>query len=177
MRIFKGIIYQRRLLSSGCKQQLDMQSLITAPSLIRKNKWYMYQEVVYVAIGNLAFCLALYLTGVHFRGELQHVGHVCGQKFKHQPIRTREIGDIRLQEELYANVQWLSVPLRDTFISSCLFIMWWNVNDVLFLISFHVITAWSNFSHYFFRTHTNRMIAQIRGTLQNNYSEKGLANS
>ena len=31
-------------------------------------------EVVYVTIGNLAFCLALYLTGVHFRGELQHVG-------------------------------------------------------------------------------------------------------
>ena len=65
----------------------------------------MYQEVVYVAIGNLAFCLALYLTEVHFRGELQHVGHDCGQKFKHRPIRTREIGDIRLQQELYANVQ------------------------------------------------------------------------
>ena len=31
-------------------------------------------EVVYVTIGNLAFCLALYLTGIHFRGELQHVG-------------------------------------------------------------------------------------------------------
>ena len=27
-------------------------------------------------IGNPAFCLALYLTGVHFRGELQHVGDV-----------------------------------------------------------------------------------------------------
>ena len=37
-------------------------------------------EAVYVTIGNLAFCLALYLTGVHFRGELQHVGHVDGQK-------------------------------------------------------------------------------------------------
>ena len=28
-----------------------------------------YTEVVYVIIGNLAFYLALYLTGVHFRGE------------------------------------------------------------------------------------------------------------
>ena len=31
-------------------------------------------------IGNPAFCLVLYLTGVHFRGELQHVGHVGLQK-------------------------------------------------------------------------------------------------
>ena len=39
-------------------------------------------EVVYVIIGNPAFCLALYLTGVHFRGELQHVGDVSEQKIK-----------------------------------------------------------------------------------------------
>ena len=39
-------------------------------------------EVVYVTIGNPAFCLALYLTGVHFRGELQHVGDVSEQKIK-----------------------------------------------------------------------------------------------
>ena len=32
-------------------------------------------EVVYVTIENPAFCLALYLTGVHFRGELQHFSH------------------------------------------------------------------------------------------------------
>ena len=31
-------------------------------------------------IGNLAFCLALYLTGAHFRDELHHVGHVGEQK-------------------------------------------------------------------------------------------------
>ena len=30
-------------------------------------------EVVYVTIGNPAFYLALYLTGVHFRSKLQHV--------------------------------------------------------------------------------------------------------
>ena len=30
-------------------------------------------EVVYLTIANPAFCLPLYLTGVHFRGKLQHV--------------------------------------------------------------------------------------------------------
>ena len=29
-----------------------------------------------MTIGNSAFCRDLYLTGVHFRGELQYVGHV-----------------------------------------------------------------------------------------------------
>ena len=38
------------------------------------------QEVVYVTTGNPVFCLALYLTVVHFQGELQHVGYVGGQK-------------------------------------------------------------------------------------------------
>ena len=37
-------------------------------------------EVMNVTIGNSAFCLALYLTGVHFGGELQHVGHVGERK-------------------------------------------------------------------------------------------------
>ena len=32
-------------------------------------------------IGNPAFSIALYLTGVHFRGKLQHVGDVNEQKF------------------------------------------------------------------------------------------------
>ena len=39
-------------------------------------------EVVYVTIGNPASGLALQLTGVHFRGELQHVGNVSEQKIK-----------------------------------------------------------------------------------------------
>ena len=54
------------------------------------------KEVVYVTIGNPAFCIALYLTGVHFRGELQHVGDVSEQQIKFRPIRTREIGGVRL---------------------------------------------------------------------------------
>ena len=57
-------------------------------------------EVVYVPIGNPAFCLALYVTGLHFRGKLQDGGHVGEQKIKCQPIRTREIGCPWLQKEL-----------------------------------------------------------------------------
>ena len=37
---------------------------------------------------NPGFCLVLYLTGVHFRVELQHAGHVSRQKIKCRPIRT-----------------------------------------------------------------------------------------
>ena len=51
--------------------------------------------------GNLAFCLALYLTGVDFRGELQHAGDVSEHKIKCRPIRTQEIGGAGLSEELY----------------------------------------------------------------------------
>ena len=53
-------------------------------------------KVVYVTIGISTFCLALYLTGVHFRGEIQHVSDVSGQKIKCEPIRTWEIGGARL---------------------------------------------------------------------------------
>ena len=49
-----------------------------------------------MTIGIPAFYLALYLTGVHFRGELQHVGHVGEIKLKCREIRTREIASVRL---------------------------------------------------------------------------------
>ena len=39
-----------------------------------------YQEGVYVTTGNAAFCLTLYLTGVHFRGELHLTGDVMSEK-------------------------------------------------------------------------------------------------
>ena len=54
-----------------------------------------------MTIENLAFCLTLYLTDIHFRGKLQHVGDVSEQKIECRPIRTREIGGARLSEELY----------------------------------------------------------------------------
>ena len=65
-----------------------------------------------MTVGNLAFCLALYLTGVHFQGELQHVGHVCKQKIKCQPIKTRKMAGVRLQDELYAKDPNKAIPRR-----------------------------------------------------------------
>ena len=40
----------------------------------------LHYEVVYVIFENPAFCIVLYLTGIHFWDKLQHVGHVGGQK-------------------------------------------------------------------------------------------------
>ena len=57
-----------------------------------------------MTIGNSAFYLFLYLTGVHFRGELQHVGDIIQQKIKCQPIRTREIGGVTLSDVLYVKL-------------------------------------------------------------------------
>ena len=51
-----------------------------------------------------AFCLFLYLIGVHFRGELQPGSDVSQQKTKCRPIRTREIGGVAFSDVLYVNV-------------------------------------------------------------------------
>ena len=59
---------------------------------------------MYVTIENPAFCIALYLIVIHFRGELQHVGDVSEQKIKCRPIRTRTIGGARLSVELYVKI-------------------------------------------------------------------------
>ena len=59
-------------------------------------------EGVYMTIGNPAFCLFLYLIGVHFQSELQYGCDVIQQKIKCQPIRTREIGGVSLSDVLYA---------------------------------------------------------------------------
>ena len=58
--------------------------------------WNLLYEVVYVTVGNPAFCLFLYLTTVHFRGELQDAGDVSEKIIKCWPIKTREIGGVRL---------------------------------------------------------------------------------
>ena len=60
-----------------------------------------------MTIGNPAFCPFLYLTGVHFRGELEHDGDVSQQKIKRWLIRTREIGGVSLSDVLYEKVQIL----------------------------------------------------------------------
>ena len=48
-----------------------------------------------------AFCLFIYLTGVHFRDELQHGGDASQQEIKCRSIRTQEIGGLSLSEALY----------------------------------------------------------------------------
>ena len=48
-----------------------------------------------------AFCLFLYLTGVHFRGKLQSGGDVSQQKIKCRPIRIQETGGASLSDVLY----------------------------------------------------------------------------
>ena len=57
-------------------------------------------------MGDPAFCLFLYLTDVHFRGELQHVGDVSQRKIKCRPIRTREVGGVTLSDVLYAIIRF-----------------------------------------------------------------------
>ena len=57
-----------------------------------------------MTIGNPAFCLFLYLIGVHFRGELQHGDDVSQEKIKCQPIRTREIAGVSLSDVLYVGL-------------------------------------------------------------------------
>ena len=49
-------------------------------------------ELMFVTV----FWLALYLSAVHFRGKLQHFGHMGKQKIKCQPVKTREIVGVRL---------------------------------------------------------------------------------
>lgn len=56
---------------------------------------------MYITIRTLAFCLTVSLTGVNFRGKLQYVTHMGGQKIKCRPIRTQEVGGSRLQDKLY----------------------------------------------------------------------------
>ena len=64
-----------------------------------------------MTIGNQGFCLALYLTGVHFRGELLPVGQVGEQKINCGTIKTREIAGVRLQVELYVIAEIRTLPV------------------------------------------------------------------
>ena len=50
---------------------------ITSP---QANSYLIWYWVVHVTIGKPAFCIALYLTGIHFRDKLQHIGHMDEQK-------------------------------------------------------------------------------------------------
>ena len=51
--------------------------------VVRTRKYsssFNYYKGEYMTIGNPAFCLALYLTDIHFRGKLQHLGRWVGKK-------------------------------------------------------------------------------------------------
>ena len=58
--------------------------------------------MVFILTKKKVFCRYFYLTGVHFRDELQHGGDVSQQKIKCRPIITREIGGVSLLDVLYA---------------------------------------------------------------------------
>ena len=47
-------------------------------------------EGVYVTIAHPAFCLFLYLTGVQFRGKLQHGGDASRQKISKKSVSTKQ---------------------------------------------------------------------------------------
>ena len=81
-------------------------------------------EGVYVTAGNPAFCLFLYLTGLHFRGELQHGGDVSQQKIKCRPIRTQEIGGVLLLDALYVWTQVFGRKKPDLFTSYDFRLVW-----------------------------------------------------
>ena len=63
-------------------------------SSIKEINWLITRYFCKNLETQLNFWLNLYLTGVHFQGELQHVGDVSEPKIKCQPIRTREIGSV-----------------------------------------------------------------------------------
>ena len=73
--MFKNTFFIEYLRVIASANSLSVQKVIS----------YLYLailEISCVTIGNPAFCLFLYLTGVHFRGELQHVGDVSQQKLE-----------------------------------------------------------------------------------------------
>ena len=63
--------------------------------------------------GNPDFYFFLYLTGIHFRGKLQHGGDVSQQKIKCRPISTREISGVSISDVLYDSKLNLAYQVAD----------------------------------------------------------------
>ena len=82
------LLYCRRIVAwksvvVGLAKYSAYGPLFHAPKGSRSKLYYsVVFEGVYVTVGNPAFCIALYLTGVHFRGKLQHVGDVSEWKIR-----------------------------------------------------------------------------------------------
>ena len=73
---------------------------------IKRKQNSPYIEIVHETTWNSAFCLALYLTGEHFRGV---TARWWRQWAKNQswPIRTREVGGVTLSEVRYVYYYYL----------------------------------------------------------------------
>ena len=92
-------IYKFKLIKKNSAARVN---IFSSPASSETRIFFSWlEESVYVTVKHPAFCLFLYLTGVHFLGELQHGGDVSQQKIKCRPIRTREIGGISLSDVLY----------------------------------------------------------------------------
>ena len=64
------ICFHINMFCSYIQKRICLQIQKPHSKLPRQILQYVMQEVVYMTIGKPAFCLFLYLTGVHFRGEL-----------------------------------------------------------------------------------------------------------
>ena len=74
-----------------------------------------------MTIGNPDFCLALYLTGVYFRGKLQHVRQVGGQKstVDQSEFKKQVVSDCRRNYVLqtrYYDTAILHIGANDSYI-------------------------------------------------------------
>ena len=58
--------------------------------------------------GNPAFCLALCLTGIHFRGQLHHVDHVSEQKSSMSQLKLEKY----VLSDFKANYMYMQLYLR-----------------------------------------------------------------
>ena len=73
---------------------------------------YFTKDAVYVTNWYPALFLTFRLTGALFRGELQHVRDVSEQKFKYGSIKTQEVTDIRLLNELHVHPKNIFYPVH-----------------------------------------------------------------
>ena len=87
----------------------------------------IYKRVFMWHLETQLFCLFLYLTGVHFPGELQHSGDVSEWKIKCWPIRTREIGGVSLSDVLYDKHTFVNLDFTLKYFT----IWWWLIKYLL----------------------------------------------
>ena len=130
-----------------------------------------------MTIGNPAFCLALYLTGVYFWGELQHFGDLSRQKIKGWPIRTRQIDGSDCKTNYMHNIDqlfahktqvgkfwWTCLSNIELIIITCFIISNLTIASLLLLASTVLleIVASSNKSRLICRTQSWRSATLLK---------------